>query len=457
MMKKIILKYGMEIVNLEITDKAEDSHIIYWDKENKKKKAGEKVSNRLNNLLSKLLVRENRQYLNVSDKNELKKLYNSFSLACLAFSPRVSASSSVNSELDNLSSKNSANSNLRSSLRAAFLNTSTQFISGCASICAFNSLGNDIVFSAIEKEIDNKDLNVSGNEKNKGNYNLNLFTKSFVLNTSTSGCFMNFFSPDQIGQFNLSANEKYGISLPCGDISFALENLLENSFVGTNLIRDFSNSMNRENSASESPESFVSLCTFFSLVNSSNSLYGAYSLTLSENNISSFFVCILLPLAIIEENNSLASTTSSIIYNSGNSFLSSLYMDSSISEATDFASSSDNLDLNASASNTALCNAIDLDKCISKAFAIISSLASFDNSEYDFSISSLNSEGTSNLITISVINNGISNEYINLTGTGEKMEKGSNRVVEPNRLIPSYSICTNSEYINISFAEGVSE
>ena len=254
-------------------------------------------------------------------------------------------------------------------------------------------------------------------------YNLNLLARSFVLYTSTSDCPINFFSPDQIGMLRDSANAKYKISLPCGQISFALENLLEKSFVGTHLIRDFSNFMNKSNSASENPESFISLCTFFSLLSSSNNLDGAYNLTLSENNISNFFVCMPLPLAIIAENNSLASVTKDIIYSSGYSDLSSLYMDSSISEASSFAPFSVNLDLEAKASNTALCNAFDLDKCISNAFAMINSLASFDSSEYDFSISSFNSDGTLNLITTSVILSEYSKMYINVSNIKIQLNK----------------------------------
>ncbi len=248
----------------------------------------------------------------------------------------------------------------------------------------------------------------------------NLSTRSLVLYTSTSDCFMNFFSPDQIGQFNLSANAKYGTSLLCGEISFALENFSEKDFAEMRSIRIFSNSMNKLNSVSENPESILNLCTFFSLSSSSNNLAGAYNFTLSENNISSFFVCIPLPLAIIAENSSLASGINSIIltpfhYNSGNSFFRSSYISSSISDAKAFASSSVNLDLADKASNTVLCNSFDLDRCISNAFAMIISLASFDNSEYDFSISSFNSDGTSNLITISSIKNSRNTIYLNVS------------------------------------------
>ena len=264
--------------------------------------------------------------------------------------------------------------------------------------------------------------------KSRNNYSLNLSTRSFVLYTGTSDCFINLFSPDQIGQLSESASAKYWISLPCGQISFALKNLSEKFFTGTHAIRDFSNSKSKSNSASENPKSVISLCTFLSLPSSSNNLVGAYNLTLSENNMSSFFVCIPLPFAIMAENNSLASITRDIIYISGNSLLSSLYMDSSISEASPFAFSSVNFDLATNASNTALCSALDLDRCISNAFAMISSLASFDSSEYDFSISFFNSDGTSNLITTSTMFKEIEKNYINVSS---EEAKNSELLVSP--------------------------
>ncbi len=40
--------------------------------------------------------------------------------------------------------------------------------------------------------------------------------KSEVENTSTTDCFLNAFSPDQIGKSNLNANAKYSTSFGCG-------------------------------------------------------------------------------------------------------------------------------------------------------------------------------------------------------------------------------------------------
>src|SRR3989344_3020706 len=66
------------------------------------------------------------------------------SLDCLANSPNLSASSSVNSESSNFDSMNSANSSLCKIFKAAFLNTTDQSISGCASISNLRSSGRDI-------------------------------------------------------------------------------------------------------------------------------------------------------------------------------------------------------------------------------------------------------------------------------------------------------------------------
>ncbi len=270
-------------------------------------------------------------------------------------------------------------------------------------------------------ELDNKERN----------QNLNLFTNSFVFRTSMRDCFRSLFSPDHIGQLRDNANAKYGISLECGQISFASLSLSEKSLVGIDLILDFNIDKNISSSNLENPVSSISLCKFFSFESSSNSLDGAYNLTFCENNISNFFVCMPLPLAIIAENNSFASVTNSIIYNTGNSSFNFLNIPSSISEANSFADLSVNLDFAINVSNNALCNALDLASCISNPFAMMSSLTNLDNSLYDSPISSLSSDGISTLITISVMPKKSIYDYINFSqgkGLGELAVSQKHRV-----------------------------
>src|SRR3989338_9946386 len=189
--------------------------------------------------------------------------------------------------------------------------------------------------------------------REEGNYSrLNLSTNSFVLNTSTRDCSFNLFSPDQIGQSFLRAAAKYNVSFACVDIS----------------------------------------STFFCLLSSLNNSDGAKSLVFSENNMSNFFVCMPLPLAIIAENNSLASTINSI-YGLENLDLNSSAIPMFILSASSLASFSDNLLLAIRDSNTALCNATDLENCLSNSFKVTNSLINVGQSNSDSSISIFNSSG----------------------------------------------------------------
>ncbi|MEK6861296.1 MAG: LamG-like jellyroll fold domain-containing protein, partial [Nanoarchaeota archaeon] len=87
--------------------------------------------------------------------------FSSSSLCCLANSPNCKASSLVNSLLSNFDSRKSINSSLCNNLRADLLNTKDQSISGCDSICDFNSFGKGIFNSSI-LDIQDKDyLNFS--------------------------------------------------------------------------------------------------------------------------------------------------------------------------------------------------------------------------------------------------------------------------------------------------------
>ena len=202
-----------------------------------------------------------------------------------------------------------------------------------------------------------------------------------MLNIFIVDCFRKLFSPDHMGQFNVSAVAKNKVSFECVEIDSAFDRLINMSFSGTFSILNSMDLRKRSRSISENPDLYFIISLFLGLLSSSNNLYGANNFTSSENNMSSFFVCKPLPLAIIAENISLASTTNFIIYNLGNSFLNSFHIPSFMLSDSSLASSSVNLDLETILSNLSLSDKCDL---VFEAFSI-SLFSAILNSSFDSS------------------------------------------------------------------------
>ncbi|MFH1358787.1 MAG: winged helix-turn-helix transcriptional regulator [archaeon] len=185
---------------------------------------------------------------------------------------------------------------------------------------------------------------------------------------------------------------------------------------------------------SENPDLNLISSLFFGLFNSSSINFGAKSLTLSENNISSFFVCISLPLAMIAEKISLASTIrNNVIYSSGYLLFRDLYAPISILSANSFASFSVNLDFDASDSKTTLCSADDSESCFSNSFNKINCLIKLGKSKFDSSAFCFNSSGISIDICAILINTIRINNYLRFLV--EKAVSGINRM---NKLVKEW-------------------
>src|SRR3989338_2366838 len=210
----------------------------------------------------------------------------------------------------------------------------------------------------------------------------NILRISEVVKTLTNS-FFNFLSLDQNEHFNFNANAIYSISLGSGHILEASEINSLNSMNGINSIFEEANINNISKSSLEILDfsKISSLC----FLTSSNRYSGAYNLNFSEKNNSQ-----VLPEGETKiDMMTLASTTNSIQYSPGFSFMNLSCSDLFIFLPNFKASFSESLDFEEITFNNLNCEIFPLIASLATADQLISS---------NVSISTFSSSGTDNVI-----------------------------------------------------------
>ena len=245
-------------------------------------------------------------------------------------------------------------------------------------------------------ETEKGDLVVS--PKHKVYSNLNNFNKSFVDKILILSCLRNAFSSDQIGQFEKSASAKYGESFLelCGEILSASDKNEKYSELLTEIISDDNSEYRKSNSDLSIPENFNILD--FEFINSSKTNLGEIN---SQSEFSNSSIKYLLnDLCWKNENKIFASMT--------NFFgIDSIFQSPCFSATCSFSSDASS-DI-CSSVNLLLDNKLSAkENCI----LLVNCLTTLVNADLN---SSLSSEGTSILTTISSMIENNYKEYLNFS------------------------------------------